>query len=68
MINVLQKLCGLLTKHRNSRYVSTIPYYRGSYNEFLGAIPEFYCKCRLCGYRYWTEIPPKEAKEPRTTK
>ena len=52
MENIFQKLCRLLTKHR-------FRYYYGNRYEW-GESPEWYCRCRLCHYRFWTDKKPKK--------
>lgn len=55
MENILQKLCGLLTKHRHN-YCS-VPFQRET------GRTEWYCCCRLCHYQFWTDERPKNAPE-----
>lgn len=51
MENKLQKLCGKLTNHRFR--------YCWAYTENTTP-PEYYCRCRLCRYSFWTDKRPKK--------
>lgn len=47
-MNLLQKLCGLLTRHRFRRCYA--------YSEEYG---EYYYSCRICHKHFWNRQPPK---------
>lgn len=47
-MNLLQKLCGLLTRHRFRRCYA--------YSKEYG---EYYYSCRICHKHFWNRQPPK---------
>lgn len=52
MENFIQKICRMLTKHC-FRYCY-------AYWEKDGERPEYYCRCQLCHYHFWTDKRPKK--------
>ena len=55
-VNLLQKLCGKLTDH-NPR--ECWAYYEGDKGN------EYYCRCKVCRYHFWTDKKPKKVPERR---
>ena len=51
MENWLQRICGKLTNHKYRKC--------WAYTEETDP-PEYYCRCKLCQYRFWTDKKPKK--------